>query len=108
MISRLQNSFPFRVINSSSLHPPQYVLQEYFSRPRLVILTFSQLQSSPIKLETQTAKRFETTNSNPPGPIKPSSQSTAGVTLCCAFSQPQHPLLKYWDKNHCVEPNRHF
>jgi hypothetical protein len=37
MISRLQNSFPFRVINGSSLHPPQYVLQEYFSRSRLVI-----------------------------------------------------------------------
>jgi hypothetical protein len=36
----------------------------------------------------------ETTNSNPPGSIKLYSQSTAGVMLCYAFYQPQHPVEK--------------
>jgi hypothetical protein len=43
-------------------------------------------------------KRWETTDSNPPGPMKLSSQSTAGVRLSCAFCQPQYPLLKCWAK----------
>jgi hypothetical protein len=40
----------------------------------------------------------ETSNSNPPGPNKLSSQSTAGlIRLCCtAFYQPQHPVEKGW------------
>jgi hypothetical protein len=33
--------------------------------------------------KTGTAHRWETTNSNPPWPIKLSSQSTAGARLCC-------------------------
>jgi hypothetical protein len=50
------------------------------------------------KTETGTAKDGDTTNSKPPGPIKPSSQSTAGIRLCCAFRQPQHPVQKCWAK----------
>jgi hypothetical protein len=50
------------------------------------------------KTKTGTANRWETTNSNPPGPIKLSSQSTAGVRFCCAFYLPQHPVQKCWAK----------
>ncbi len=50
------------------------------------------------KTKTGTANRWETTNSNPPGLIKLSSQSTAGVRFCCAFYQPQHPVQKCWAK----------
>jgi hypothetical protein len=45
-----------------------------------------------------TASPAETTNSNPLGPIKPSSQSTAGVTLCRAFYQCQQTVQKCWAK----------
>jgi hypothetical protein len=42
------------------------------------------------KTKTGTANRWETTNNNPPGPTKLTSQSTVGVRLCCAFYQPHH------------------
>jgi hypothetical protein len=42
-----------------------------------------------LKLGLQRGKTQETTNSNPPRPIKLSSQST-GVKLCCACYQPLH------------------
>jgi hypothetical protein len=56
------------------------------------ILTFKFsyiLFSNPAhKTKTGTANRWETTNSNPPKPIKLSSQSRAGVRPCCAIYQP--------------------
>jgi hypothetical protein len=39
------------------------------------------------KTKAGTANKWQTTNSNPPEPTKLSSQSTAGVRLCCAFYQ---------------------
>jgi hypothetical protein len=45
-----------------------------------------------------TASPAETININPPGPIKPSNQSTAGVTLCRAFYQCQQTVQKCWAK----------
>jgi hypothetical protein len=36
-------------------------------------------------LKTGTSNRWETSNSKSPGPIKLSSQSIAGVKLCCAY-----------------------
>jgi hypothetical protein len=65
----------------------------------LLVLTFSNLTH---KTETKDPKRWatnnsKTTNSNPPGPIKPSSQSIiAGVRLCSALCHPQNPLQKKW------------
>jgi hypothetical protein len=44
------------------------------------------------KTKTVTSNRWETTNSNPPGPIKLSSRLTVGVRLCCAFYQLEHPV----------------
>ncbi len=43
-------------------------------------------------------KRWDTTNNNPPGQIKPSSQSVVGVSSCYAFRQPQNPEQKCWAK----------
>jgi hypothetical protein len=56
-------------------------LQKYISHPRLVIYFF------PISPPTQTesAKGSETTNNNLTEPIKPYSQSIAGVQFCFAF-----------------------
>jgi hypothetical protein len=54
------------------------------------------------------ANRWEMTNSDPPRrPIKLSSQSTAGVHLCCAIHQPQHTLQKCRAKTQSAEPNWH-
>jgi len=50
------------------------------------------------KTATATANRWETTNSNPAGPIELSSQSTTGVRLCCALYQPQQTMQKCWAK----------
>ncbi len=50
------------------------------------------------KTKIGTGNRWETTNSNPPGLIKRSSQSTAAVRLCCAFYQPQQTVQKCWAK----------
>jgi hypothetical protein len=59
------------------------------------------------KTETGTAKDEDTTNSKPPGPIKPSSQSTAGVRLCCAFLPASASCAKVLGQNHFAEPNQH-
>jgi hypothetical protein len=55
------------------------------------------------KTKTGTTNKWETTNSNPPGPIKLSSQSTAGVRLCCVYHQPEHPM-----QNIAPKPFGHF
>jgi hypothetical protein len=48
-----------------------------------------------LKLGLQRGRTQETTNSNPPRPIKLSSQST-GVKLCCACYQPLHLPHGFW------------
>jgi hypothetical protein len=48
--------------------------------------------------KTKTENRWKGTNSDPPGPIELSSQSTVGVRLCCAFYQPQQNVQKCWAK----------
>jgi hypothetical protein len=68
-------------------------LQKYFLHPCLVIYFFL---TPPIKLN-----KWETTNSNPPGRIKLSSQSTAGVRLCCGLYQPQQTVQICWAKPFC-------
>jgi hypothetical protein len=50
------------------------------------------------KTKTWTANTWETTNSNPHGPIKLSSQLTTGVRLCCAFYQPQQTVQTFCAK----------
>jgi hypothetical protein len=58
-------------------------------------------QPNAISLAKEAQKQchwINTLNSNPPGQIKLSSQSTAGVRLCCAFYQPLHPVQKCWAK----------
>jgi hypothetical protein len=79
------------IISSSA----QYVmtLQKYFSHPGLLTHFFP---TPPIKLKL--GHRWDTTNSNTPGPNQLSSQSMAGVRLCCAFHQPVHPFSKCWAK----------
>ncbi len=57
------------------------------------------------KTENWDCKRWETLDGNPPRPIKPSSQSTTGVRLCCAFCQPF--LWKRLGQNHFAKPNWH-
>jgi hypothetical protein len=70
--------------------------------PCKIFLTFkfsNLLFSNPShKTKTGTANRWETTSSNPPWPIKLSSQSIAGVRFCCAFYQPQKTVQKCWAK----------
>jgi hypothetical protein len=70
--------------------------------PAKIFLTskFSYLPfSNPThKTKTWTANRWETTNSNPHGPIKLSSQLTKGVRLCCAFYQPQQTVQTFCAK----------
>jgi hypothetical protein len=77
---------------SSSTHAEYVALKQYFSHLGLVIYFFP---TSPIELKLGLQKMGE---SNPCRPIKPSSQSTAGVRLCCAFRQLQHPVQKCWAK----------
>jgi hypothetical protein len=85
-------------------HLQRCSLQKYFSIPSLVIYFFSNPTHKP---KTGTANRWETTNSNPLGPLKLSSQSTADVRVCCAFYQPQQTVQKCWGQNHFAEPNGH-
>ncbi len=54
--------------------------------------------------KTGTTNRWETTNSNPPGPIKLSSQSIASVRLCCAFYQPQKIVQNHFADMSCRGP----
>jgi hypothetical protein len=71
--------------------------------------------------KTGTAHRWETTNNNPPGPIKLSSQSTTGVRLCgvparlrCAFYLSElcknaGPKPFSWAWGTCLDfPSSHF
>jgi hypothetical protein len=51
--------------------------------------------------------KSQTTKSNPLGPIKLSSQSTASVRFCFAFSPASTSCGKMRGKNHSPEPNWH-
>jgi hypothetical protein len=79
--------------------------KKYFAHPSLVIY-FS--PTPPINLKTGTASRWETTNSNPPGPIKLSSQSTTVVRPCSAFYQCKHPVDKYRAKTNLLSQMGHL
>ncbi len=71
----------------------QYVtLHKYFLYPSLVIYFFYPGH----KTKTGAANRWETTtNSNPPGSIKLSNRSRAGVKLCLAFLSVSANCAKY-------------
>ncbi len=70
-------SFPM-CPKSSSTGGQYAILEKYFSHPRLVIYLFS---NTSHKTKIGIVNRWETTNSNPPGPIKLSSQSTEGSAV---------------------------
>ncbi len=80
----------------------QFVKLENISQPRLLFF------NSTHKTKTGTANRWETTNSDPPRPIKLSSQSTVGVRLCCALlpASANRPT-KMLGQNHFAHPNWH-
>jgi hypothetical protein len=61
------------------------------SPPNVSYLLFPNPADKP---KTGTANRWESTNSNPNGPNKRCTQSTAGVKLCCSFNQPLHLVQK--------------
>jgi hypothetical protein len=79
-------------------------LQQYFSHPRYSYLL---PHRRPYKWNWD-FKRWETPNSNPSEPIKPSSQSTGGARLCCSFCQPQRPVQKCWAKTILLSPTSKF
>ncbi len=89
---------------SISSHACYVTLQKTFLTSKFSYLLFS---NPTHQTKTGTANRCDTTNSNPPGPIKLSSQSTAGDRLCCACYQAQHPVQKCQAKNHFDDPNQH-
>jgi len=60
--------------------------KKYFSHHNLLF-------SNPTH-KTETANRWETTNSKPPRPIKPCSQPPACVKVCYAFSEPPQLFKK--------------
>jgi hypothetical protein len=68
--------------------------------------TFLLFPTPPVKSKTGTANRWETSNKNSPGPIKLSSQSTAGVRLCSVFYQPQQTVQKCWAKTILLSQTR--
>jgi hypothetical protein len=66
--------------------------------PGGLLLVIYFFPTPPIKLKVQIRGRLGT-NSKPPGPVKLSTQSTAGVRLCCAIHHSQqHPVQKCWAK----------
>jgi hypothetical protein len=84
----------------------QYVtLQKYFSQPSLVIYFFS---NPTHKTKIGIARMSETNNSNPPGPIKLSSQSTTtAVRFLGAFLPASTSCAKIVGQNHFAELNWH-
>ncbi len=81
-------------ISSSTMWP----CKKIFLTSKFSYLLFS---NPTLEVKTGTAKRWETTNNNPPEPIKLSNQPTAGARLCCAFYQPQNPVQSCWAKTIC-------
>ncbi len=56
--------------------------------------------------QTGSAKASETTNNNLTEPIKPYSQSIAGVQFCFAFRQPQDLCAEMLCPHYFAQPNR--
>jgi len=96
LITKLSYEKHFCRVPYLALFPAKFVtVQKNFKHPSLVICFFP---TPPIKLKVQIGGRLGT-NSNPPGSFKLSTQSTAGVRLCCAFyHSQQHPVQKCWAK----------
>jgi len=93
---RKQNLMEWMVLNSEQPHPCSvYGPCNSISHIQDLLSTFSRPHPWNWNLD---CKRWETTDSNLPGPMKLSSQSTAGVRLSCAFCQPQYPVLNCWAK----------
>jgi hypothetical protein len=69
------------------------------------VFVFLPFSNSTHKTETGTAHWSETTNRNPPGPIKLSSQSAAGVTCFAVPCTNLCTLFKMLGQNHFLEPN---
>jgi hypothetical protein len=93
---RLALIFPLPRAMYSSFHcraaPPIFSMGSAATLFLTCMISYLLFLNLTHKTETRTAKDGDTTNS------KPSSQSTAGVRLCCAFCQPQHPVQKCWAK----------
>jgi len=66
----------------------------------------SQFSNLTHKTKIGTAYWLETTSTDPPGPIKLSSQSTVGVRLCSAFYQPPQTVHNLRSK-HFAQPKWH-
>jgi hypothetical protein len=83
-------------------------LQQCSVRPAKILFTskFNYLLFSKPFHKTKTANRWETTNNNPPGPIKLSNQSTARQALLCLLPALAN-CAKLLGHNHFAEPNWH-
>jgi hypothetical protein len=75
-------------------------MRKYFSHPSFTYLLFSNPTHKP---ENGTANRWETTNSNPPGPIKQSGKSQhmlgfavpfTGLSILCKNAGPKPCVAK--------------
>lgn len=56
--------------------------------------------------QNESAKGSDTTNNNLTEPIKPYSQSIAGVQFCFAFCQPQHLCAQMLCPHYFAQPNK--
>jgi hypothetical protein len=90
-------------MNENLQRGAKYVtLQKNFSTSQFCYLLFSN-PTHKTKTETPYRLWWETTDSNPPGTIKLSSQSTTRVRLCCASANG----AKMLGQIHFGEPNWH-
>jgi hypothetical protein len=79
-------------------------LPKHFSHPSLVFFVFL---NPTHKTKTGTENEWETTDSNPLGAIKLSSQSTVGVRLCCMLFTTSANCAKNAGPKPFTEPNWH-
>ncbi len=101
MISYIRAGLSCQLTLKSPTHRTSPVVLSMWPCKILLTSKFSYLLfSNPTcKTPTGTANGWEeTTNSNPPGPIKLSNRSTAGGRLCCGFYWPLHLVRKCWVK----------
>ncbi len=97
MISYIRAGLSCQLTLKSPTHRTSPVVLSMW--PCKILLTSKLFFNPTCKSQTGTANAWEeTTNSNPPGPIKLSSRSTAGGRLCCAFCRPLHLVRKCWVK----------
>ncbi len=101
MIGYIRPGLSCQLTLKSPIHRTSPVVLSMWPCKILLASKFSYLLFSNPTCKTQTGTANaceETTNSNPPGPMKLSSRSTAGGRLCCAFYQPLHLVGKCWVK----------